>query len=126
MRSTAHVVSANDYNAWVQKQTAPKAPAGGGNAPDGKTLFTQGNGQSTACGACHTLADAGTSGSTGPDLDAGLKGKDANFIKQSILQPDAVVTQGYNKGIMPSNFGQTLSSAEVDALVSYLQKATGG
>ena len=126
MRSTAHVVSANDYNAWVQKQTAPKAPAGGGSAPDGKTLFTQGNGQSTACGACHTLADAGTSGSTGPDLDAGLKGKDANFIKQSILQPDAVVTQGYNKGIMPSNFGQTLSSAEVDALVSYLQKATGG
>ena len=36
------------------------------------------------------------------------------------------MTQGYNKGIMPTNFGQTLSTAEQDALVSYLQKATGG
>jgi cytochrome c oxidase subunit II len=126
MRQTAHVVTPAAYDAWVKKQTAPPAPAGGGGAPDGKTLFTQGNGQSTACGACHTLADAGTSASTGPDLDTGLKGKDAAFIKQSIIDPDAVVTQGYNKGIMPSNFGQTLSAAEQDALVSYLQKATGG
>ncbi len=68
----------------------------------------------------------GTSASTGPDLDTALKGKDAAFIKQSIVDPDAVVTQGYNKGIMPTNFGQTLSAAEQDALVSYLQKATGG
>jgi cytochrome c oxidase subunit II len=126
MRQTAHVVTPAAYDAWIKKQTAPPAPAGGGGAPDGKTLFTQGNGQSTACGACHTLADAGTSASTGPDLDTGLKGKDAAFIKQSIIDPDAVVTQGYNKGIMPSNFGQTLSAAEQDALVSYLQKATGG
>ena len=64
--------------------------------------------------------------STGPDLDDGLKGRDANFIKQSIVDPDAQVTQGYNKGIMPSDFGQTLSAEEQDALVSYLQKATGG
>ena len=126
MRQTAHVVTPAAYDAWLQKQTAPPAPSGGGGAPDGKTLFTQGNGQSTACGACHTLADAGTSASTGPDLDTALKGKDAAFIKQSIVDPDAVVTQGYNKGIMPNNFGQTLSAAEQDALVSYLQKATGG
>jgi cytochrome c oxidase subunit 2 len=127
MRSTAHVVTAAEYDAFMKKLTAPPAPAGGGGAaPDGKTLFTQGNGTSTACGACHTLADAGTSASTGPNLDDGLKGKDANFIKQSIVDPDAEVTQGYNKGIMPTNFGQTLSAAEQDALVSYLQKATGG
>jgi cytochrome c oxidase subunit 2 len=126
MRQTAHVVTPSAYDAWVKKQTAPPAASPGGAAPDGKTLFTQGNGQSTACGACHTLADAGTSASTGPDLDTGLKGKDAAFIKQSIIDPDAVVTQGYNKGIMPNNFGQTLSAAEQDALVSYLLKATGG
>jgi len=30
------------------------------------------------CGACHTLADAGSNGQTGPNLDDGLKGKDAN------------------------------------------------
>ena len=63
--------------AACRSSTAPPRTtgAGGGAAPDGKTLFTQGNGTSTACGACHTLADAGTSASTGPDLDKGLKGK---------------------------------------------------
>jgi cytochrome c oxidase subunit 2 len=113
----------------MSKQQQPAQPAGGaggGSTPDAKTIFTQGNGQSTACGACHTLADAGTSASTGPDLDEALKGKDAAFIKESIVDPDAEVTQGYNKGIMPPNFGQTLSPEELDALVSYLQKATGG
>jgi cytochrome c oxidase subunit 2 len=128
MRQTAHVVSAAQYDAWMAKQNRPAQGGGGGGGatPDGKTLFTQGNGQSTACGACHTLADAGTSASTGPDLDDVLKGKDAAFIRESIVDPDKQVAQGYNKGIMPQNFGQTLSSAELDALVSYLQKATGG
>jgi len=36
------------------------------------------------------------------------------------------VTQGYNKGIMPSDFAKKLTPQELDALVSYLQKATGG
>jgi cytochrome c oxidase subunit 2 len=128
MRSSAHVVTPTAFKAWLAGRKAPAQAAGGGGGakPDGKTLFTDGNGTSTACSACHTLADAGTSASTGPDLDDGLKGRDANFIKQSILEPDAQVTQGYNKGIMPSNYGQTLSAEEQDALVSYLQKATGG
>jgi cytochrome c5 len=97
--------------------------SGGGNASfpaSAKPTFAK------TCGACHTLADAGTNASTGPDLDEALKGKDAAFIKESIVDPDAQVTKGYNKGIMPPNFGQTLSPEELDALVSYLQKATGG
>src|SRR3954454_8425000 len=38
MRQTAHVVTPAAYDAWVKRQTAPPAPAGGGGAPDGKTL----------------------------------------------------------------------------------------
>jgi cytochrome c oxidase subunit 2 len=129
MRQTAHVLPAAKYDAWVEKAKQPAQPAGGaegGGDAAAKAIFTSGKGDAPACGACHTLADAGTSASTGPNLDDGLKGKDAAFIKQSILEPDAVLTQGFNKGIMPSNYGQTLSSEEVDALVAYLQKATGG
>lgn len=37
-----------------------------GNTTAGKTLFTQ------KCGSCHTLDDAGTSSTIGPDLDAGF------------------------------------------------------
>ncbi|WP_187369000.1 cytochrome c oxidase subunit II [Baekduia soli] len=130
MRSTAHVLSKAAYAAWVTKMTtaaAPAAPAGGGGqtaAVDGKTLFTKGETSTgaTACGGCHKLADAGTVGGVGPDLTTAIKGKDAAFIKTSILDPNAEITPGFDKGIMPANYGQLLSPAEVDALVKYLQE----
>jgi cytochrome c oxidase subunit 2 len=125
MRQTAHVVSREDFGAWMQQQSRPAEPEQEG-PPDGKAIFTQGAGAATACGTCHTLADAGTSGSTGPDLDAGLQGRDEEYIRSSIVEPDAEIAQGYNRGIMPKNYEQELSPEQLDALVSYLQEATGG
>ena len=77
MRSTARVVTPADFDKWMAEQKAPAEAAGGGGAEeaDGKTLFTDGNGTATACGACHKLADAGTTGETGPDLDEVLAGQ---------------------------------------------------
>jgi cytochrome c oxidase subunit 2 len=127
MRQTAHILSKGAFDQWVQKMTAAPAAGGGGGAkPNGKQLFTAGNPSTgaTACATCHTLADAGASGTTGPNLDQVLKGKDAAFIKQSILQPSAVIAKGYQDGIMPSNFGDTLSAGQVAALVQYLSKVT--
>ena len=79
----------------------------------------------TACGSCHTLSDAGTQGQTGPDLDETLPGKDAAFIEQSIADPDAKVATGFQLGIMPKNYGDTLSDEELDALVKYLGEVAG-
>jgi cytochrome c oxidase subunit 2 len=131
MRQTAHVMTQPQFAAWVKRMTKPQGGGGGGGggqgaAPDAKALFTNGKDSTgaTPCGSCHTLADAGTNGTTGPDLDQGLKGKDAAFIKQSVVQPDAEIAKGYGKGIMPPNYGSTLSGAEVDALVKYLSEAT--
>lgn len=39
----------------------------GGDRGNGKELFTQ------KCGSCHTLADAGTAGKVGPNLDDGFR-----------------------------------------------------
>jgi cytochrome c oxidase subunit 2 len=133
MRQTAHVLSKPDFQAWVTKMTRQPAATGGGGGgaaqagtTDGKALFTQGNPDTsaTACGTCHTLADAGTTATTGPDLDKVLKGKDAAFIKESILDPNKVIAPGYQADIMPTNFGDTLSPQQVDALVQYLSKVT--
>jgi cytochrome c oxidase subunit 2 len=130
MRQTAHVMTKADFAAWVKKASAPAAAAGGGGQAggqvDAKQLFTTGKDATgaTPCGACHTLADAGTSGTTGPDLDQVLKGKDTAFIKQSIVQPDAEIAKGFGPGIMPPNYGDTLTPAEVDALVKYLSETT--
>src|SRR4051794_8390500 len=135
MRQTTHVVSRKDFDTWLQRErsggpaggtagsggTSGAGKSGADQAAQGKELFT-----ANGCGGCHTLADAGSNGQTGPDLDEGLKGKDPAFIKQSIVDPDAQVTKGYSRGIMPPNFDETLSSAEIDALVKYLQEATKG
>jgi cytochrome c oxidase subunit II len=135
MRQTAHVVQADRFDAWVQRMTAGARPAPSGgqqagapvSAAQAKQLFVAGNTQTgaTACGACHKLAAGGTSGQTGPDLDQVLKGMSAAEIKQSIVNPDAEIAKGYAKGIMPSNFAQTLSSAQVDGLAQWLSQVAG-
>jgi cytochrome c oxidase subunit 2 len=129
MRQTAHVLSKPAFATWVQRMTTrqPASAAGGGGGGgtvDGKQLFTAGDADTgaTACGTCHTLADAGTTGDTGPDLDKGLKGKDAAFIKQSIEQPDAEIAKGFQGGIMPGNYSKLLTKPEIDALAKYLEE----
>jgi cytochrome c oxidase subunit 2 len=124
MRSRVTVVSKADFDKWIAERKAPAAAAPG--APvDAKKLFTDGNGTATACGACHTLADAGTTATTGPELDKVVPDLSAEEIKESIVKPDAKVAQGFQAGIMPKDYGDTLSAEEVDALVKYLGEAAG-
>jgi cytochrome c oxidase subunit II len=88
-------------------------------AVDGAQVF-----ESAGCGSCHTLADAGSGGTVGPDLDGALQGKPASFIEESIVDPNKEIAKGYPPDVMPQNFGDTLSPEELDALVKYLKQAT--
>jgi mono/diheme cytochrome c family protein len=117
------------------KDTGALASAGGvtgTSAAAGKQVFTGVGG----CGSCHVLADAGTSGVTGPNLDKDLKANCASAqskqvrgptlaqcIHTAIVKPYAYIPAGYKAGVMPSNFGTTLKPNEVTALVNYLSKA---
>ncbi len=74
---------------------------------DGKTIFT------TTCGGCHTLADAGTSGTVGPNLDQ------AKPPKELVVDR---VTNG--QGAMPS-FKGTLDQAQIDAVADYVSSVAG-
>jgi cytochrome c oxidase subunit 2 len=140
MRSTVRVRTPQGFADWVRRTSAAANASGGATqgggghgggggqtaSADAKAIFTNGKNATgaTPCGACHTLSEAGTSGTTGPNLDQVLKGQNAAFIKQSILQPNAQIAKGYAKGIMPPNYGSTLSPSEVDALVKFLSDAT--
>src|ERR1700712_2542318 len=116
MRQTAHILPQAQFDAWVTKMTKASAPApaaGSGSAApavDAKALFTKGETTSgaTACGGCHKLAHRGTAGGVGPDLDTVLKGKDAAFIMQSIVDPNAEIAAGFDKNIMPDSYGKLL------------------
>ncbi len=79
-------------------------PGAGGNDP--KLLF-QSN-----CGSCHTLADAGTSGTIGPNLDQ---------LKPTMQRAVTQITNG--GGGMPAFKGQ-LTPQQIQALAQYVVKST--
>lgn len=136
MRQKVSVVSDARFAAWLKRKQAGGAAAGGGakaggtgagggageQAALGKTIFAEGNGEATACGACHALSDAGTSGAAGPALDEVLKGWSPARLTEAIVQPNKDIAQGYAEGIMPANYGDTLTKPELEALVAYLEQ----
>ena len=85
----------------------------GGRSGRREALFA-----SNGCGGCHTFEAAGSTGAVGPNLDEALEGKDAEFVHQSIVEPNAEVAEGYNPGVMPSF--QQLSEDQVNDLVAFL------
>ena len=80
------------------------APAGGGDPAAGKEIFLGVGG----CGSCHTFADAGTSGSIGPNLD------DASPTLELSIDR---VTNG--QGAMPSFSGQ-LTEQQIADVATYV------
>jgi mono/diheme cytochrome c family protein len=80
----------------------------------------------TNCGGCHTLSQAGTTGTIGPNLDETLAGKSPQQIGMDITDPDAALAAGFPAGVMPQNYGDTLTPQQLQQLVQYLQEASGG
>jgi len=142
MRSTVHVLQPQAFTAWLQKQQgAGNATAGGAAPQTGSAGGSQGAGEGSGgaqqvsqgraifagqggCAGCHTLADAKSTATTGPNLGNTLKGKPPAYIMQSILAPNAVLAKGYRPDIMPQAFGKTLSKDQISSLVAYLVKVT--
>jgi len=79
---------------------------------------------SSTCGSCHTLAAAGTSGTTGPNLDQILASMTAAQIEKSITDPNAIIAKGYPANVMPPTFAQSIQPADLKALVQYIYTST--
>jgi cytochrome c6 len=88
--------------------TSTTAPAGQGDPVQGKKIFL-----AQPCGGCHTLADAGTTGTVGPNLDQ--------------LKPpyDKVVTQVTNGGAVMPPFKNTLTPQQIQDVAAYVSSAAG-
>jgi mono/diheme cytochrome c family protein len=106
------------------EETAAEATEPGETAAAGGETSGGGGGQifaSTGCGSCHTLAAAGTTGTTGPDLNEYLAPDDTTAgVEEMILHPNLELAEGYPPNVMPQNYGQTLSKPEVHELAEYL------
>jgi mono/diheme cytochrome c family protein len=93
----------------TQAQAAVPAQYKGGDATAGKNIFKTG-----PCAGCHTLKDAGTTGTVGPNLD------------QAKPPLSLVVNRLLNgAGAMPS-FKTQFSTKQIADVAAYVVKATGG
>jgi cytochrome c oxidase subunit 2 len=97
-----------------------RAPEGGevaGAAPSpdvpegheaGLAVFTR-----MGCGGCHRLAAANSTGPIGPDLDQRLSNHTRESLTAQIVSPRPL-------SIMPEDFGERMTGAELGALVDFL------
>jgi mono/diheme cytochrome c family protein len=130
--------NAKDVASYVAKVAAQRgqdtgalATAGLAGAKDGKQIFV-----AAGCGGCHSLSDAGTNGNIGPNLNElasaakkfGAQRKETpdQYVRESILKPEAFTVPGFRAGVMPSGYGDKLKPAQVKTLVQYLLKVGGG
>ena len=99
-----------DEGTTTEEETTTEADGGTeGNAEAGAQLFAD-----NGCGNCHTLAAAGSTGTTGPNLDE--------------IQPsfEAAVEQITNGGGGMPAFGESLSDQQIRDLAAYVVESTGG
>ena len=100
---------------------------GGGAAAEGKTLFAeQVVGAQPGCITCHSLEAetvlvgppmAGIGSRAGSSV-SGVSAED--YLRQSILDPDAHVVEGYDPGVMVQVWEEELTAEQIDNLIAYM------
>jgi nitric oxide reductase subunit C len=98
-----------------------------GDPEAGKTLFQQGPGrEAPACSSCHSTEVGKVI--IGPSL-AGVASRAAerksgisadDYLRESILDPNAYIVEGFRKGVMYQKFGDVLTDEDLDNLIAYL------
>jgi nitric oxide reductase subunit C len=112
--------------------TLVTACGGGGEsasgAVDGEELFRASVlADQAGCITCHSLTPdrvlvgpsmAGIGTRAGSRV-GGVSARE--YLRESIVDPDAYVVDGFQPGRMPSNWDEALSGREIDAIVEYLE-----
>jgi mono/diheme cytochrome c family protein len=93
----------------TETTTTETTPAAQGDPVAGKQVFLG----SAACGGCHTLADAGSSGNVGPNLD------------DAMPSYDKVLTQVTNGGGVMPPFKGTLTEQQIADVAAYVSSVAG-
>lgn len=112
---------------------------GGASGPDanrGKALYEQstiGSASAPGCVTCHTLDGTTLVGPSHKGLATraaeiiagseytGSATTVAEYLKESIISPDAFIEKGFTPGVMYQNYGTELSEQEINDLVAYME-----
>ncbi|MFB6247530.1 MAG: cytochrome c oxidase subunit II [Salinibacter sp.] len=120
MNSVVRVVSQQDFQKWLENAAAPKDIP----LPKlGERLYTQ-----RGCQSCHSLDGSrkvgpsfqGLYGTTDHAMSDGSSVTvDANYLRQSILKPEARIVEGY-QNLMPGAYSN-LSERELTGLIAFIK-----
>src|SRR5690606_30494053 len=111
------------------ESTADEAPAEQTGPRPPQQLFTEARPNGMGCNACHMLDQPQTDtnrGLVGPNManlheTAGTRvpGLSAEeYVRQSIMEPNAHVEPGYLPGLMPQDLAQVMTEEEINGLVA--------
>jgi mono/diheme cytochrome c family protein len=91
------------------------------NLVNGKVMFQK------ACGSCHTLAHASTSGTTGPNLDDAFRQDKTDGVKETSIQGlvDYWIRYPDTEGVMPQGILKGQDAQDVAAYVAAVSARTG-
>ena len=114
------VQSQDEFNQWLAESLVDESAT---PAERGALLYQQ-----QACNGCHSLDGAAGVGPTFQGLfgaqrvftDGATATADENYLRESILQPNAKVVQGFGP-VMPAAYGG-LSEEELSALIAFIQE----
>jgi cytochrome c oxidase subunit 2 len=137
MRTQAIVMKPAAFDSWLKQlkgssSSTSSAPPTTTSSSSSSSSSSSGSAgglsvfNSSQCASCHTLSAAHATGTVGPNLDKLVtyakqaKKPLAEFVQTSIVSPSAYVQPGYPDGVMPQNFGQTLTKQQLGALVTFL------
>jgi len=120
MTSPVIIVNQTDFDQWVKTEsTAMNDPVGRGQK------YIKENG----CTGCHSIDGSKLVGPTFMGLfghsvqlaDGASVTADQNYLKESILEPNAKIVKGFPPNIMPKNYGQALTEDQVNDIIAFLE-----
>ena len=117
----AYLQNKDGNDITVELPTEAPAPveeiaSAGGSAPAPATTAEEAI-KKYGCQACHSML--GTKSPVGPSLDDVSTRLDTEQIRQSILDPAAVISEGFTD-IMPKNFADQMTVKELSMIVNLL------
>lgn len=123
MMATVIVHEQDEFENWLASNS------GGASQPSDLTLPEWGEqvSQQYACMTCHVPDGSGQApswnglfGSTENLADGSTVEVDENYIRESILEPDAKIVEGYSEGLMNTYQG-TLNEEQITAIIEYIK-----
>jgi cytochrome c oxidase subunit 2 len=123
MLAPVRVVSAEEFDAWVEEKLA--APRFAEMTPEERGAFWYSS-EGFGCIGCHSLDSTAGAGPTWQDIygreevlqDGTVVTVDDPYIIESILMPNAKIVEGFQPNVMPQNYEEQFAQRQAEILAS--------